>query len=101
MRRHPAQKGAVRLLQNAEKLTDSSFEGCQFIDNGSDANKVASSNLKTWMSGVDINLKNGSYQNISFTNCTFTGNGQNNGTALPAPPLESAVPPPLPAPARP
>ncbi len=66
----------------AEKLTDSSFEGCQFIDNGSDANKVASSNLKTWMSGVDINLKNGSYQNISFTNCTFTGNGQNNGTAL-------------------
>ncbi|MEE0510067.1 MAG: InlB B-repeat-containing protein, partial [Peptococcaceae bacterium] len=64
-----------------EKLTDSSFDGCQFIDNGKDTSKVAAG-LQAWMSGVDINLKNGSYQNINFTNCTFTGNGQNNGTAL-------------------
>ena len=65
----------------AEKLTDSTFNNCKFIDNGKDTTKV-DANYQTWMCGVDINLKNGSYQNINFTNCTFTGNGQNRGTAL-------------------
>ena len=65
----------------AEKLTNSTFNNCQFIDNGKDTSKVDPS-LQTWMCGVDINLKNGSYQNINFTDCTFTGNGQNRGTAL-------------------
>ena len=65
-----------------EKLTDSSFTSCTFANNGTDPNKVASESMRTWMCGVDINLKNGSYKNISFTGCTFTDNGKNNGTAL-------------------
>ena len=40
------------------------------------------SGFRTWMCGVDINLKNGSYKNISFVGCTFTNNGANSGTAL-------------------
>lgn len=65
-----------------EKLTDSSFTSCKFLNNGTDPNKVASDSMRTWMCGVDINLKNGSYKNISFTGCTFTNNGANSGTAL-------------------
>ena len=65
-----------------EKLTDSSFTSCKFLNNGTDPNKVANESMRTWMCGVDINLKNGSYKNISFIGCTFTNNGKNNGTAL-------------------
>lgn len=65
-----------------EKLTDSSFTNCKFLNNGTDPNKVANDSMRTWMCGVDINLKNGSYKNISFTGCTFTNNGANSGTAL-------------------
>ena len=65
-----------------EKLTDSSFTSCTFANNGTDPNKVANEGMRTWMCGVDINLKNGSYENISFTGCTFTNNGANSGTAL-------------------
>lgn len=65
-----------------EKLTDSSFTSCKFLNNGTDPNKVANESMRTWMCGVDINLKNGSYKNISFTGCTFTNNGANSGTAL-------------------
>ena len=65
----------------AENLTNSVFTDCQFIDNGTDANLVADS-FKQWVSGVDINLKYGDYANITFTGCTFTGNGANNGAAL-------------------
>ena len=64
-----------------EKLTDSSFTSCKFVNNGTDETKVESG-FRTWMCGVDINLKNGSYENISFIGCTFTNNGKNNGTAL-------------------
>ncbi len=64
-----------------EKLTDSTFTDCRFIDNGADPQKVQAS-FQTWMCGVDINLKNGIYQNISFVQCLFDGNGANNGTAL-------------------
>ena len=65
-----------------EKLTDSSFTSCTFANNGAEPEKVASEGMRTWMCGVDINLKNGSYENISFTGCTFTNNGANSGTAL-------------------
>ena len=64
-----------------EKLTDSTFTSCKFVNNGIDETKVESG-FRTWMCGVDINLKNGSYENISFIGCTFTNNGKNNGTAL-------------------
>ncbi|MCI6991349.1 MAG: InlB B-repeat-containing protein, partial [Clostridiales bacterium] len=64
-----------------EKLTESSFTDCQFLNNGADPEKVQNT-FQTWMSGVDINLKNGSYQNIVFDGCTFKGNGANQGTAL-------------------
>ena len=64
-----------------EKLTDSSFNNCHFVNNGSEPSKVEST-FQTWMCGVDLNLKNGSYQDIRFTNCEFTENGANNGTAL-------------------
>ena len=64
-----------------EKLTDSSFTSCKFVNNGTDETKVESG-FRIWMCGVDINLKNGSYENISFIGCTFTNNGKNNGTAL-------------------
>ena len=64
-----------------EKLTDSTFTSCKFVNNGTDETKVESG-FRTWMCGVDINLKNGSYKNISFVGCTFTNNGANSGTAL-------------------
>lgn len=64
-----------------EKLTDSTFTDCTFSNNGTAPEKVQNS-FQTWMCGLDINLKNGSYQNISFIGCTFTGNGSNRGTAL-------------------
>lgn len=65
-----------------EKLTDSTFTDCTFTGNGNDPAEVASNNNKDWMCGVDINLKNGSYEDIAFIDCTFTGNGANKGTAL-------------------
>ena len=64
-----------------EKLTDSTFTSCKFVNNGTDEAKVESG-FRTWMCGVDINLKNGSYKDISFVGCTFTNNGANSGTAL-------------------
>ena len=64
-----------------EKLTDSTFTSCKFVNNGTDETKVESG-FRTWMCGVDINLKNGNYKNISFVGCTFTNNGANSGTAL-------------------
>ena len=72
-----------------EKLTDSTFTNCQFIDNGAnpdivnDGTKIpGGGDFTQWMSGVDINLKYGSYEDITFDNCTFSGNGANRGTAL-------------------
>ena len=64
-----------------EKLTDSEFTDCKILDNGVDSTKV-DSNFTSWMCGVDINLKYGSYENIVFDGSTFEGNGANNGTAL-------------------
>ncbi|MEJ8727994.1 S-layer homology domain-containing protein [Flintibacter sp. HCN-6482] len=64
-----------------EKLTNSSFTDCKFLNNGDDAEQV-SETFSTWMCGVDLNLKYGTYEDITFTGCTFTGNGANRGTAL-------------------
>ena len=64
-----------------EKLTDSSFTNCKFLNNGTNPEKVQAG-FQTWLCGLDINLKNGVYQNISFNGCTFSGNGANRGTAL-------------------
>lgn len=64
-----------------EKLTDSDFNQCSFLNNGKDAAKVED-NFKNWVCGVDVNLKNGQYEDISFNNCEFTENGANRGTAL-------------------
>lgn len=64
-----------------ESLTDSTFDNCKFLHNGTDAAKVEST-FQKWMCGVDVNLKYGNFQNIKFLNCAFTGNGDNSGTAL-------------------
>lgn len=58
----------------AEKLTDTSFTNCTISENGFSATGVPSYFLP-WMSGVDINLKAGTYQNISFVNLTVMNNG--------------------------
>lgn len=67
-----------------EKLTESTFTDCKFINNGDNVEDVVNndSGFRTWMCGVDLNLKYGEYENITFDGCTFTGNGQNRGTAL-------------------
>ncbi|NUO19739.1 right-handed parallel beta-helix repeat-containing protein [bacterium] len=54
-----------------EKLTNATFDGCIFDGNGSDPFWN-----DPWNAGADINLKGQeTYQDIFFTNCTFTGNG--------------------------
>lgn len=89
----PLQIEALRLtIQNCyikgayfETLTRSSFTDCRILNNGSDPSLVSDTDggrLRTWMSGVDLNLKNGTYEEIAFQNCTFQGNGTNRGTAL-------------------
>ena len=64
-----------------ECLTDSTFTNCKFLNNGTDEAKVEI-NFQQWMCGVDVNLKYGDFKNIAFNNCVFTGNGDNDGTAL-------------------
>ncbi len=58
----------------AEKLTDASFVDCTVSQNGFDATGLPSYFIP-WMSGMDINLKAGTYQNLIFTNLTVTNNG--------------------------
>ena len=65
----------------AENISNSSFKNCQFLNNGDDSTAVAE-NFKSWVSGVDINLKYDEYTNITFDGCTFTGNGDASGAAL-------------------
>lgn len=72
-----------------ENLTDSSFTSCKILNNGDDDSVVndgqkipGGGDFVTWMCGVDINLKYGDYKDIEFVDCTFTGNGDNSGTAL-------------------
>jgi hypothetical protein len=56
-----------------EKLSDALFDGITVSDNGF-TNVGVPTYFAPYMAGVDINLKAGTYQNISFTNSTFTNN---------------------------
>lgn len=68
----------------AEKLSDVTFDGCTVSENGfSDAG--VPSYFLPWMSGIDINLKAGTYANLIFNNCTVTDNalgGAKEGVGL-------------------
>jgi hypothetical protein len=68
----------------AEKLSDATFDGCTVSENGfSDAG--VPSYFLPWMSGIDINLKAGTYANLIFNNCTVTDNalgGAKEGVGL-------------------
>lgn len=60
----------------AEKLDNATFNGCTVVNNG-DATWTGNScnQFKPFLSGMDINLKAGSYQNITIRNSVFSGNG--------------------------
>lgn len=67
-----------------EKLTNASFTGIVVNGNGYDGSLLPSY-FVPWMSGVDINLKAGNYQNIAFINATVTNNalgGAREGVGL-------------------
>lgn len=57
-----------------EKLTDATFDGITVSQNGFSADGMPTY-FVPWMSGVDINLKAGNYENIVFTNSTISNNG--------------------------
>ncbi len=59
----------------AEKLNNATFDGCTVTNNGDAAWGNTCVFFKPFLAGFDINLKSGSYQNISIRNSVFTGNG--------------------------
>lgn len=60
-----------------EALTNSTIQGCQFINCG-----TKEDGAHAMSSAVDINLKYGDYENISIQDCKFEGNGAGLGGAL-------------------
>ncbi len=59
----------------AEKLEEATFTNCNFTNNGAiAADYSACSYFTPWKAGIDINLKDGTYQNLTFDGCTITGN---------------------------
>lgn len=60
-----------------EALTNSTIQGCQFINCGTKEDGAHSMS-----SAVDINLKYGDYENITIKDCYFEGNGAGLGGAL-------------------
>jgi len=61
-----------------EKLSDSVFTNVQILNNGRYAppTTLASTTLASFHAGgMDLNLKDGSYSNLTFNNLTVTGNG--------------------------
>jgi hypothetical protein len=56
-----------------EKLTDATFTNCEVSENGYDVS-VLPSYFAPWSAGVDINLKAGNYQNLSFIGMSVTDN---------------------------
>ncbi|MCO5256894.1 MAG: right-handed parallel beta-helix repeat-containing protein [Lentimicrobium sp.] len=60
-----------------EKLSEATFTNCTIDQNGVyDASTTTGCGyFMPWMSGFDINLKAGTYQNLTFTGCSFTNNG--------------------------
>jgi hypothetical protein len=68
----------------AEKLNDAVFTECLVNENGFSADGMPSY-FVPWMCGVDINLKAGTYSNLTFDNCTVTSNalgGAREGVGL-------------------
>jgi hypothetical protein len=60
----------------AEKLEDATFTGITVDQNGYDASLLGlCSYFAPWMSGVDVNLKAGTYQNLAFVDSILTNNG--------------------------
>jgi hypothetical protein len=61
----------------AEKLEDATFKNVTADQNGYDTSIPGSlcPYFAPWMSGFDINLKAGAYQNLTFSNNTITNNG--------------------------
>lgn len=59
----------------AEKLDNATFDGCMITNNGKTDWGNTCVYFKPMMSGFDINLKAGAYQNIAIRNSVFTGNG--------------------------
>ena len=57
----------------AEKLSDAEFVDCTMADNGFDSS-VLPSYFQAWSAGVDVNLKAGTYANLTFDGCIITGN---------------------------
>jgi hypothetical protein len=70
----------------AEKLEDATFTNVVVSQNGYDASLLAAcSYFAPWMSGFDINLKAGTYQNLSFVSSVFANNalgGAKEGVGL-------------------
>lgn len=60
-----------------EALTNSTIQGCQFINCG-----TKEDGAHAMSSAVDINLKYGNYENITIQDCYFEGNGAGLGGAL-------------------
>ncbi|MFZ5432218.1 MAG: right-handed parallel beta-helix repeat-containing protein [Calditrichota bacterium] len=56
-----------------EKLSDAAFTGCTVDNNGFDSS-VLPSYFQAWSCGIDINLKAGSYANLTFDDCIITNN---------------------------
>ncbi len=68
----------------AEKLSDAGFDGCTFDGNGFTDVGVPTY-FAPWMSGIDINLKAGTYANLQFLDCAVTNNalgGAKEGVGL-------------------
>jgi hypothetical protein len=58
-----------------EKLEDAVFTTCTWNNNGYAVIPGDCSYFNPWLSGVDVNLKAGTYQNLTFDGCTITNNG--------------------------
>ncbi|MCB0202267.1 MAG: hypothetical protein KDI03_19535, partial [Anaerolineae bacterium] len=62
-----------------EKLEDATFTTITVDQNGYDGSLLgACSYFNPWLSGVDVNLKAGTYQNLTFEDATVTNNGLGN-----------------------
>jgi autotransporter-associated beta strand protein len=70
----------------AEKLSDATFTCTTVVSNGYDGGLLSGcAYFLPWMSGFDLNLKAGTYANLTFQDCDFEDNalgGAINGVAL-------------------
>lgn len=61
----------------AEKLDNATFTDCLVSENGYDSS-VLPSYFQPWCSGIDVNLKAGTYSDLVFDGCIITSNGIGN-----------------------